>query len=48
MSRGRLFNLRMNDAESARLKLVAEHYGLSLADTIRMLLKVKFEEIQKR
>jgi hypothetical protein len=37
--RQRLFTMRMSEEEYARATLVAQHYGLPLAATVRMLLK---------
>ena len=37
--REKLFTIRMNDEETARLEMLAQHYGLSAAGVIRMLLK---------
>ena len=39
MKRARQINVRLSDAEEDRLVLLAEHYGLTAASVIRMLLK---------
>lgn len=35
------FNLRMSPTEFTRLTQIAEYYGTSLTDTIRLLLKAE-------
>ena len=37
--RGRLINLRVNDAEYERLVRLAEHYGVNLSSVVRMLAR---------
>jgi len=37
--REKLFTIRMNDDETARLEMLAEHFGLTAAGVVRMLLK---------
>ena len=43
--RERLFTIRMNEEESARLDALAGHFGLSAAGVVRMLLKDKEREL---
>ena len=38
-ARQRLFTLRMTEDEGARFNRVAEHYGLTVAGVLRMLMK---------
>ncbi len=38
-ARERLFTMRMSDEEAARFDRVAKHYALTVAATIRMLMK---------
>jgi hypothetical protein len=45
MARDRLFNMRMSAAETARLDTLAAHFGISAAETIRMIVKLKYDEI---
>ena len=40
-----LFNMRLSEDESERLKKLAEHYGLNAAGTIRMLLKDRARDL---
>ena len=37
--RGRLINLRVNDAEYERLTRLAEHYGVNVSSVVRMLAR---------
>jgi antitoxin component of RelBE/YafQ-DinJ toxin-antitoxin module len=37
--RGRLINLRVNDAEYDRLARLADHYGVNVSSVIRLLAK---------
>lgn len=39
MTARKLFTMRMSEAERARLELLAEHYGLTSTDVVRMLVK---------
>jgi hypothetical protein len=41
--REKLFTMRMSQEESARLDVVAAHYGLNAAGVIRMLVKREFD-----
>lgn len=43
--REKQLNLRVSAEELARLELVAEHYGLNIAATIRMLAKREADRI---
>lgn len=47
-TRTQLFNVRLHAGEYAMLSEVAEHMGLSLADTFRQLLRRAHEELPKR
>ena len=38
-ARTRMLTMRMNETERTRLSDVADHYGLSAADALRLLLK---------
>jgi hypothetical protein len=43
--RAKTFNIRFSDEELARLDLVAEHYALTAAGVIRMLVKREADSI---
>lgn len=43
--REKLFTLRMDDEEQGRLNDLAEHYGLTVAAMLRMLVKTKHDEV---
>lgn len=43
--RGRQFNMRMSDREAERFRAVAAHHGLSVVEMIRMLVKLKSNEL---
>lgn len=38
-------NIRLSDEEAERFKRVADHYGLNVAGTIRMLFKEKARDL---
>lgn len=40
-----MFTIRMSEEERTRADLVAKHYGLNVADTIRMLMKREADRI---
>ncbi len=46
MKRTRTFNMRLNDEEMNRLRALAEHYEVSEAALIRLLLKQRIEELR--
>ena len=48
MSRDRLFNMRMNEEECARLSRIADYYGLNHASVIRMLLAREDRALSER
>lgn len=39
MTARKLFTMRMSETERTRLELLAEHYGLTSTDVVRMLVK---------
>ena len=43
--RGKMFTMRMTEDESERFTQVAEHLGLTLASTFRMLLKREHDKL---
>lgn len=43
--RERQLNIRLSEEESGRFERVADHYGLNIAATIRMLFKEKAREL---
>jgi hypothetical protein len=43
--RSQPFQLRFSFEERTRLMELAEHYGVSAADVLRMLLRERFEEV---
>lgn len=43
--REKLFTMRVSEEESARLELVAKHYGLNAAGALRMLIKREADAI---
>ena len=45
--REKLFTIRMNEDETARLEMLAEHYGLTAAGVVRMLLKREADTIAR-
>jgi hypothetical protein len=45
MAREKQINFRVSDEEAARFDLVAEHYGLAVSASIRMLVKREAEQI---
>lgn len=47
MKRERLFTMKMSDEEHARIAALAEHYGVTMADVIRMIVKRDLEEIRQ-
>lgn len=46
--RAKTFNIRFSEEELARLDLVAEHYALTAAGVIRMLLKRESDAIAEK
>lgn len=48
MIRDKQFNLRMTEAELQRLKKVSEHYSLSACATIRMLVKLEADRLERK
>lgn len=46
-AREKLFTLRMNNEEQARLNLLAAHYGISVAAVLRMLVKERADNIAR-
>jgi hypothetical protein len=45
--RDRLFTIRMNPEETARLEMLAAHYGLTAAGVVRMLLKREADSVTR-
>lgn len=45
--REKLFTMRMNDEEHARLNDLAQHYGITVAAVLRMLVKAKHDEVMR-
>ena len=45
--REKLFTIRMNPEETARLEMLAEHYGLTAAGVVRMLLKREADSVAR-
>jgi hypothetical protein len=46
--RERLFTMRMNDEEQARLNDLAKHYAISVAAVLRMLVKERHDQVAVR
>lgn len=47
MAKDKTFNLRLDDADRVRLDRVASHFACSAAVAIRMLIKMKSDEIER-
>jgi antitoxin component of RelBE/YafQ-DinJ toxin-antitoxin module len=47
MPRDRLFTMRLNAEENARLDTVAKHYGLSASEVLRMILKREADDMRE-
>lgn len=45
MKREKLYNFRVSEEEMARFERVARHFGLSMAQMIRMLVKQEADAI---
>ena len=43
--REKQLNIRLSEEEAARFQLVADHFGLNIAGTIRMLFKEKARDL---
>lgn len=41
------FNMRVSPEERARLDALAEHYGVTGADVVRILLKERYDALAK-
>jgi hypothetical protein len=46
MAKDKTFNLRLDDADRVRLDRVAQHFACSAAVAIRLLIKMKSDEIE--
>jgi antitoxin component of RelBE/YafQ-DinJ toxin-antitoxin module len=46
MAKGQTFKLRLDKKDRARLEAVADHIGVSIAATIRILVKERYDAIR--